>query len=222
MKLKGGVFRDIQVRSFQLTEGIIMRGFVFCSFLVFSSVFATLNAHAGLTPEDYGTYCPADFTSITPKIFLSENRLTRTVSPVQVNDELHRIVCERYDVNTGQLKSRWNFYFCEDLNVNHYSEKDFSIELTSWFTFHPNFKRAEFMLFPKYPRLFRTQRTQGTKADLIALSFMLSFESQMEIWFAQTEDGSLKIEKGSKSIAASIFMNIRQKPIDDPVSCTIQ
>jgi hypothetical protein len=174
-----------------------------------------------LTPEKFGSYCPADFTVNPPIEFHTNKPLTFTAHR---QEELHRLVCEKFDSQTMQLKARWNYYFCEDLNVNNFVEKDFWIAPTSWFTFHPNFKRAEFLLFPKYPKWIRENLLiNGEVKELITLHFMRNHESEMKIWFQNSVvNEEEKLKKGAKSIAASIFMNRDLKPTDDFISCEIQ
>lgn len=175
-----------------------------------------------IPPETYPSYCPAGFTSQTPLIWLTDKRLTPTQAQIPASEELHRVICEKRDPVSLELKARWQLYFCEDLNINHYAEKLFTFELTSWFTFHPNFKKVEFMLFPKWPKLRRDTFHPGGKAvDVAVIHFMHSFDKQMEIWFANGE-GEQAIKKGAKSISAAIFLNAQQKYEDSLISCTLE
>ena len=180
-------------------------------------------AHANpIPPETYPSYCPAGFTSQTPLIWLSDKRLTPSQAQIPASEELHGVTCEKRDPVSLELKATWHLYFCEDLNINHYAEKNFVFELTSWFTFHPNFKKVEFMLFPKWPKIRRdTFHPGGQAVEVAVIHFMHSFDKQMDIWFVNGE-GEQALKKGAKSIAATIFLNASQKPEDSLISCTLE
>lgn len=188
------------------------------SLLIFASLAFGSN---DLLPENWGKFCPAGFAETAPKDF-------HTNLPLQFIAEkkapLHRIVCEQFDAKTGSRKAIWNLYFCEDLNLNNYSDDSFYVSATPWFQFHPNYKRAEFLLFPKYTKWIRHRLpVNGAFEEVMTLHFMRNHQSEMEIIFQNSSKGQMGLlQKGSKSISANIFLNVKMRLSEDPVSCEIQ
>lgn len=174
-----------------------------------------------LTPDKWGTFCPSGYTDSAPKDFHTNLPLKFVA---EKKDELHGIVCERFDAKTGELKARWNLYFCEDLNLNNYADQEFYVSVTPWFQFHPNYKRAEFLLFPKYTKWVRHRLpVQGKFEEVMTLHFMRNHESEMEIIFQNSaQDQKGLIRKGQKSLSAAIFLNTKMRLLEDPISCEIQ
>lgn len=189
------------------------------SSLMFVSSFS-FASNDPLAPENWGNFCPADFTKTAPKDF--HTNLPLQFAP-QKQEELHRLVCEKFDAKTMQLKAKWNLYYCEDLNLNNYTDKEFYVSVNPWFMFHPNYKKAEFMLFPKYTKWIRQKiKYQGEYTEIMTLHFMRNHQSEMQIVFENSPkaDGA-KIKAGAKSVMAQIFRNVDMKVDEDPIICTI-
>lgn len=174
-----------------------------------------------LLPENWGKFCPAGFADQAPKDF--HTNLPLNFVP-EKKDRLHQLVCERFDAKTGERKARWNLYFCEDLNLNNYTDESFYVSVTPWFQFHPNYKRAEFLLFPKYTKWVRHRLpVSGTFEEVMTLHFMRNHESEMEIIFQNSSKGETGLlKKGAKSISATIFLNVKMRLLEDPITCEIQ
>ncbi len=175
-----------------------------------------------LTPEKYGTYCPVDFTKTPPIDFHTQKPLVGIDSK---GPEIHRVVCDRINPETGLVVASWNLYFCEDLNVNNYLDSEFYVAVTPWFQFHPNFKKVEFMLFPKYTKWIRHQLPlqNDQKQEVMILNFMHSFQSEMQITYLNSKVSSeTTVSAGARSIDATIFDNVKLKPREGKVICRLE
>ena len=189
--------------------------------LGFSIFAAAATATPTLTAKDYPKYCAPTYTSVAPTDFHTNQRLNyRQPAP---RSELHGLECQKLDVRSGEVLATWNFYFCEDINANNYTENEFYIPVRSWFEFHPNFKKAEFMLFPKYTKFWRQKVTVGdTSYEWVGFNFMRNYTSQMQIEFiAPWEDGHSQFKAGAYSTAAVAFDQVKMKPLEDYYRCQV-
>lgn len=175
-----------------------------------------------LTPNDFPNYCPQSYTNLPPTDSHTHQKLTyRDSGP---RNELHGLKCEKVDVKTGEILGSWHLYFCEDINPNNYLESEFYIPLRPWFEFHPNFKRAEFMLFPKYTKFWRQKiDSGGTAYEWIGFNFMRNYTSQMQIEFlVPWVDGERSsFQKGAVSTAAVVFDQMKMAPLEDYFRCRV-
>lgn len=178
-------------------------------------------AEGSLTPSDFPGYCPTSYTKIAPTDFHTHQQLNFRSSESRV--ELHGLQCEKIDFVSRKVLATWHLYFCEDLNPTSYVESGFYLPLKSWFEFHPNFKKAEFMLFPKYTKFWRQKVIRAEKEyEWIGFNFMRNHTSQMQIEFLSPwVDGSSGFQKGTVSKAAVVFDLMKMAPLEDYYECRL-